>query len=72
MPVSDPISTAPTLSSSRFSATPNTSPGNSSNSPGHGAFETIDFGNAVADLNHVAGLRHIDTLIEALDFILND
>src|SRR5215470_925994 len=39
---------------------------------GHGAIETIDFGNPVADLNHRASFFDVDLFVEAFNLLFND
>ena len=67
MSVSSPRSTAPTLSSSRFSAMPVTPWGSSSISPAMAFSQAVDAGDAVADLEDGADLVDLDLGLVVLD-----
>ena len=72
MSVSSPSSTAPTLSSSRFSARPVTPWGSSSISMARAVAQAVDAGDAVADLEDGADLVDLDLGLVVLDLCLED
>ena len=67
-----PITAMPTLSSSRFSTMPETSPGKLDELAGHRVLEAVDARDAVADREHGAGLGDVDLAAVLLDLALQD
>ena len=67
-----PSSTAPTLSSSRLSASAEDAVRELEQLAGHAALEAVDAGDAVADGEHRADLGDVDVGAEALELLAKD